>query len=104
MAEPTPEVLRWLQERLQEIDNDPPESSVRTLPVDRFAHLKKETREWLEELDKDDIVDWCEGLAAYRKLRATGRFLRRLAITGFAVATAAATFGKDLVSLWNQIF
>lgn len=73
-------------------------------PVNRFAHLPKPTREWLESLDKEDIDEIKEAIKFYHATRTIGRFWKWLIITVVSVFVGAAQFGEAIVKAFSWLF
>lgn len=60
-------------------------------PVERFAHLPKETRRFLEQLRKEDIDELNDAVKFYRTARSVGKFNAWLfgGVVGMVIAFAA---------------
>lgn len=73
-------------------------------PVNRFAHLPKSTREWLESLREADIDEIKEAVKFYHATRTIGKFWKWLIITVIGVFIGAMQFGEAIIKILSWVF
>ncbi|MEJ5083867.1 hypothetical protein [Ochrobactrum sp. MYb379] len=67
--------------------------------VDRMIELPEETREFLSQLGKDDIVLMKDGLDLIRSLRTIGRFMRWVILGILAIMLGVVALYENTVKL-----
>lgn len=67
--------------------------------VDRMIELPEETREFLSQLGKDDIVLMKDGLDIIRSLRTIGRFMRWVILGILAIMLGVVAIYENTVKL-----
>jgi hypothetical protein len=70
-----------------------------TNPVDRFAHLPKPTREYLESLREEDIDLLNEAVKFMRSVKTVGKFTKWLIVTIVGSFIVAGQFGEAIQKL-----
>ncbi|WP_421565200.1 hypothetical protein [Ochrobactrum sp. EDr1-4] len=71
--------------------------------VAKMIELPEETREFLSQLGKDDIVLMKDGLDLIRSLRTIGRFMRWLILGILAIMLGVVTLYENTVKLISYI-
>ena len=70
-------------------------------PVDRFAHLPEETRQWLEQLREDDISEIREVIKFMREVKTLTKFGKWALITVVSTFTGAVLLGEKIAVAWK---
>jgi hypothetical protein len=84
---------------------DPPPANTQPIanPVDRFAHLPEETREWLEQLRQDDIEEIRSAIRFMREVKTVGKFGKWALITVVSTFTGAVLLGEKIAIFWKFV-
>jgi hypothetical protein len=69
--------------------------------VDRYAHLSKDVRAWLEELDAEDVAALRDVVRSYKRASIIGWFFKWLIISMASVFAAAVTFGEGITRVYG---
>jgi hypothetical protein len=78
-------------------EEEPNEHGPINNPVDRFIHLPRPTRRWLESLREEDIRDIEEAAEFLHKTKTIGKFGKWLVITFVAIFVGMVQFGEAFV-------
>ena len=70
-------------------------------PVDRFAHLPRETRTWLERLRPQDIEEIEQAREFMRSTKTITRFFKWAVITLVSIFMGTALLGEKLIWWWK---
>ena len=70
-------------------------------PVDRFAHLPEETREWLENLRGEDITELRGAIQFMREVKTVTKFGKWALMTVIATFTGAVLLGEKIAVAWK---
>jgi hypothetical protein len=88
--------LRAAIERILGEQEPPFDSGPVSNPVDRFAHLPETTRQWLEELRKEDVDDLRRILQGFRKTGTVLWFFKWIIITVASGFVGTVAFGESV--------
>lgn len=71
--------------------------------ADRMIELPEETREFLSQLGKDDIILMKDGLDIIRSLRTIGRFMRWVILGILAIMLGVVAIYENTVKLVSYL-
>ena len=96
------EIVEALQ-RMRDGDESASPAGPISKPVDRFGHLPLGTREWLESLREEDLLELREAIRFQRSAKTIGRFGRALMVTIVTVFITAVTLGEKIVASYKWL-